>query len=133
MTQQRSMKIKKQQWDKAAADYELGSKNGAQIARELGVSPAAVSREFKRRGCTKGCRVAETQVELVKQLNEKARRRAVMQTAREKAALERSAVIDEMIGEMVRSIVAAAKAGDLSAAAPVIEKAGKSLGVKLAR
>ncbi|HXH51959.1 MAG TPA: hypothetical protein VNH53_00820 [Sphingomicrobium sp.] len=133
MQKKRRKLITRQQWDKAADEYELGRKNGAQIARELGVSPAAVSREFKRRGCTKGCRVGETQVELVKQLNEKARRRVVMQTAREKAALERSAAVDKQVDEMVRSIVAAAKAGNLSAATPAIENAARSLGVKLAR
>ena len=122
--------VSKQQWDKAAADYELGHKSGAQIARELGVSPAAVSRQFKLRGCIKGRRVAETQVGLEKQLKEKARRRAAMQSVREKAGLERSAVIDELMDDLVKTLIAADKAGTLAQAAPKIQEIGKALNVK---
>jgi IS30 family transposase len=130
MQNKRRKSITKSQWDKAANDYELGLKNGSQIARDLDVSPAAVSREFKRRGCTKGCRVAETLVELEKELNEKARRRAAMQTAREKAALERSAAIDKLMKDLVRTLMVADRAGNLSSANPKIKEIGKALRVR---
>ena len=54
MSQTHRKSITEEQWDEAVASYELGYQNGAQIARQLGVSPATVSREFKRRGARKG-------------------------------------------------------------------------------
>lgn len=122
--------ITEKQWKHAADAYELGTKIGRQLAAELGVSPSTVSRELKRRGCIKGCRVAETQVGLEKQLQEKARRRAVIESVREKAALERSAVIDELMDDLVKTLIAADKAGTLAQAAPKIQEIGKALNVK---
>ena len=69
MSQTHRKSITDEQWDEATASYELGYQNGAQIARELGVSPATVCREFKRRRARKGCRVAEVVAELVAKLD----------------------------------------------------------------
>jgi DNA-binding MurR/RpiR family transcriptional regulator len=125
--------ITEKQWKRAADAYELGTKNGRQIAAELGVSPSTVSRVLQRRGSTKGSRVAETIAPLVAELDRKARARALVRRAEEETAAERAAVNDQLIQEMMRSIIAAAKAGDLTKAAPTIEEVGKTLGVKLSR
>ena len=125
--------ISEQQWLEAAEAYEIGHKNGVDIAAELGVSSSTVSREFKRRRLCKGRRAWETVVELEATLDAKARRRAIIQQAREEAAERRSAELDALMDELMRSIIAGSKTGDLSAAASTIDRVGKSLGVKLAR
>jgi predicted transcriptional regulator len=125
--------ITEKQWKHAADAYELGTKNGRQIAAELGVSPSTVSRELKRRGCSKGSRVAEIIAPLEAKLNRNARARAFIRRADEEAAAERAAVNDGLIQEMMRSLIAAAKAGDITRAAPKIEEVGNTLGVKLTR
>ena len=130
MTVRQRPAISEAQWKQAADAYELGYKNTVEIAAKLGVSRSTVSREFKRRGCRKACRVAETVAELEARLDAKARRRAAEEKGREMAALERSAALDRVIGEMVKSLVAADRAGNLSAARPKIKKIGKALGVK---
>jgi IS30 family transposase len=122
-----------EQWQKAVNTFELGHKNGSQIARDLGVSAATVSREFKRRGARKGCRVAETIVELVAELDERDRRRAIIRETREAELAKRSAAIDAMVDELMRSLVAASKTGSFSAVNEKIAEVGGALGVKLAR
>lgn len=119
-----------EQWRDAVETYELGYQNGSQIARDLGVSASTVSREFKRRGARKACRVAETVVELEAALDAKARREARRRNAEQAVALERLAVIDALISEMVKSLVAAKRAGSLALAGPEIARVGKALGVK---
>jgi transposase-like protein len=109
--------ITEEQWKRAAETFELGTMNGSQIARELGVSPATVSREFKRRGCVKASRVAETIGPLEVSLNAKWRRRARQQSAKEAAALDRLTLINAMIDEMVKSVIGAVGAGNLALAA----------------
>jgi IS30 family transposase len=130
-TQRKS--VSKEQWDQAADEFERGYKHAVEIAHELGVSPSTVSREFKRRGCRKGSRLPEIIAPLEAELNRKARTRAFIRRAEEEAAVERAAVNDRLIQEMMRSIIAAAKAGDLTKAASKIEEVGKTLGVKLSR
>ena len=122
--------ITEELWRQAVDAYELGTKHAAEIAKELGVSPATVSREFKRRGCRKACRVAETVVELEAALDAKARREARRRQAREAATAERSAALDKLMDEMVKSLIAAERAGKLSSAAPKVAEIGKALGVK---
>jgi hypothetical protein len=75
--------VTKKQWDEAAADYELGHKHAAQIARELGVSAATVSREFKRRGCVKASRIAETVAAIEARLDAEAEQRTRAEAAAE--------------------------------------------------
>ena len=125
--------ITEEQWKRAADAYERGTKHGVQIARELGVSPARVSREFKRRGCVKASRVAEVIAPIKAELDRRAHRRAVFRRAQEKAAMQRAAANDRLINDMMRAIVAAMKAGDLSKAAPKVAEVGKALGVKQSR
>jgi len=125
--------ITDEQWLEAAEAYELGFKRAYEIATELGASPSTVSREFKRRACRKGCRAAETVIELEAELDRKARARAVAEEANENAAWERTAAMDRMIEEMMRALLAADQAGNLSSAAPIIQQVGGAVGVKLAR
>ena len=125
--------ISERQWQAAADAYELGIKHASQIARELGVSSSTVSRVFKLRGCIKACRVAESVAALEAALDAKDRRLAPQHRAEEAAAAKRLSEIDRMIDQMVRSIVAAEKAGKLSAATGAIEEVARSLGLRLAR
>lgn len=118
------------QWLEAVAAYELGLQHAADIARELGVSPATVSREFKRRGCRKGCRAMETVAELKAALDAKAHREARRRAALEATAMERRAKLDRLMHEMVKSLIAADKAGDLALAAPKIADIGNALCLK---
>jgi IS30 family transposase len=122
--------ITEEQWKRAAEAFELGTMNGSQIARELGISPATVSREFKRRGCVKASRVAETIAPLEVSLNAKLRRRARQQSAKETAALDRLALINAMIDDMVKSVLAADGADELALAGSKVREVGKALGVK---
>jgi IS30 family transposase len=122
--------VTEEQWREAVEAFELGYKNGSQIARELGVSPSTVSREFKRRGCRKGHRAMETVAELEAALDAKARRAALRRQAGEAAAMARSAELDFLMAELVGAIVAADKAGNLASATAKIAEIGNALGVK---
>jgi len=133
MANEKSKSITKQQWQAAVEAYELGTKHASQIAQELGVSPATVSREFKRRGCRKACRVAESVAALNAAFDARDRIMARRREVEEAAAAQRSAALDQLIGGMVRSLIAADKAGNLAAVGPAMEKARKSLGVKALR
>jgi IS30 family transposase len=133
MTARQRISVTEEQWKQAADAFELGYKNTVEIAAELGVSRSTVSRELKRRGCQKGCRAMETVAELEAELDAKARQRAAMQRARQEAVTRRSAELDSLLEEMMRSVAAAWKNGDLSGATSTINRVGKSLGVKLAR
>src|SRR5689334_7321746 len=106
--------ISEAQWKQAADAYELGYNNSVEIAAELGVSRSTVSREFKRRDCRKACRVAETVRELEAALYAKATREAQQREAEASAAAERGVVLDKLIGGMVKSLIAADRAGNLS-------------------
>jgi IS30 family transposase len=125
--------ITEEQWQQAVETFELGYKNGSQIARDLGVSDATVSREFKRRGARKGCRVAETMVGLVAELNELDRRRAIIREVREAELAKRSAAVDAMVDELMRSLIAASKTGSFSDLNEKVAEVGGALAVKLAR
>jgi IS30 family transposase len=120
MSQTHRASIKKEQWDEATASYELGYQNGAQIARQLGVSPATVCREFKRRGARKGCRVGEVVAELVAKLDAEAREREAIAEAR-------AAAISALAGELVDAVFAADQAGDLTMANREIARIDKAL------
>lgn len=125
------------EWLAAVEAYELGTKHAVQIARELGVSPATVSREFSRRGCRKACRIAEFiaefEAELDKNARLQARRREAEEAANAPAIAQRGAAIDELMEAMMTSIVAADRAGDLAAAGWAIEQVRDCMGVKFSR
>ena len=69
-------KITEQQWLEAVEAFELGYEHGSQIARRLGVAPSTVTREMKRRGAQKACRVHEAIAALEAELDAKAQRRS---------------------------------------------------------
>jgi IS30 family transposase len=120
MPQTHPKSITEEQWDEAVASYELGYENGAQIARKLGVSPATVCREFKRRGARKGCRVGEVVAELVARLDAEAEERRALVEAR-------AAAINALAGQLVDAVFAADQAGDLSKANLEIARIDKAL------
>lgn len=120
MSQAHGKSITKEQWDEATASYELGYKNGAQIARELGVSPATVCREFKRRVARKGCRVGEVVAELIAKLDADA-------TERQAEAEARAAAISALAGELIDAVFAADQAEDLAIANSEIARIDKAL------
>lgn len=116
--------ITKERWDEAAASYELGLRNGAQIARELGVSPATVSREFKRRGCVKASRIAEFVADLEARLDAEAEQKAQAKAA---ADADRAKALNHLVGELMDALMAANQAGNLSMANPEIARIDKAL------
>ena len=115
------------EWQAAVDAFELGTKHASQLARELGVSAATVSREFKRRGARKACRVAESVAGLEAALDAKNRRLAPLRRAKEAAAMERLAAINNLIDDMMKSLIAADRAGNLAAARPAVERVRRSL------
>ena len=128
MSQTHQKSITKEQWDEAAASYELGYSSGAQIARELGVSPATVSREFKRRGCVKASRIAEFVAELETKLDAEAREKARRQQAE---ATARADTMDALVGELMDAIMRANQEGNLSMANPDIARIDRALQLAL--
>jgi hypothetical protein len=120
MSQTHRKSITKEEWDEAVESYELGYQNGAQIARELGVSPATVCREFKRRDARKGCRVGEVVAELVGRLDAEAEERRAVAEAR-------AAAINALAAQLVDAVFAADRAGDLTQANRDIARIDKAL------
>lgn len=124
MSQTHQTRPTKEQWDEAVAFYELGYRNGAQIARALGVSPATVSREFKRRGAHKGRRVGEVVAHVVAKLDAEAdERRAVAEA--------RSAEIRALASNLIDAVFAMEEAGDLTMANPDIARIDKALQIAM--
>ena len=125
--------ISEQTWDEQAALYELGFKHGNQIARELGVSPQTVSRQMKSRGAVKGCRVSESVQDLKAALDRKARCAALMELSdseRRRRVVEANL---EAVGQMVAALLEADRQGDLTLAAPAIDRMASTLGQKRKR
>jgi IS30 family transposase len=112
------------QWDKAAADYELGHKHAAQIARDLGVSPATVSREFKRRGCVKASRIAETFAAIEAGLDAEAEERLRAEAA---AEAERKAQVSRLVEEFFETSNAVTKRGGNPGCDPELDRIGWEL------
>jgi len=128
MSQTHGVALTKQQWEEAAAAYELGHKHAAQIARELGVSAATVSREFARRGCVKGSRIAETIAEIETRLDAEANERARAKAA---ADAERKALVSQLVNELFDAFDAADLAGEPREANPNIARIGRELHLAL--
>lgn len=125
--------ISDETWDEQAALYELGFKHGAQIARELGVSPQTVFRQMKRRGAVKGSRVNESIQDLEERLDRKARCAALMKLS---DSQRRRKVVEanmEAVGQMVAALLEADRQGDLALAAPAIDRMASTLGQKRKR
>jgi transposase-like protein len=127
MQKKRRKTITEKQWQDAVEAYELGTHNGVQIARQLGVSASAVSRQFKRRGARKACRAAETVAELEAELAAKAARRVRQRSLREAAAMKRLALLNAMVGDMVTTVLAALESGDVPTAASKVAEVRQAL------
>ena len=120
--------ISEQIWDEQAALYELGFKHATQIATDLGVSPQTVSRQMKRRGAAKGSRVNETMQDLEAAIDRKARCAALMELSDSQRRRKVVAANLEVVGQMVAALLEADRKGDLTLAAPVIDRVGSALG-----
>lgn len=68
--------------------------------------------------------------ELEAALDAKARRVARSRVLEEAAGAERCAALNKLIGDMVKTLIAAERAGKLASAAPEIARIGKALNVK---
>jgi hypothetical protein len=112
--------VTKEQWDQAAADYELGHKHAAQIARERGVSAATVSREFRRRGCVKACRIGETIAAIEAQLDVQAEEQA-------RAEAERKSLVSRLVEEFFVTSDAVRKRGEDPDSDPELDRIGWEL------
>lgn len=109
MSKAHRVAVTEKQWDEAAADYELGHKHAAQIARDLGVSAATVSREFKRRGCVKASRIAETFAAIEARLDAEAEAKACAKAA---AEAERQRLVSRLIDEFFETSDVVRKRGE---------------------
>jgi IS30 family transposase len=118
------VQVTKAQWDEAAADYELGHKHAAQIARELCLSPATVSREFKRRGCVKASRIAETFAAIEAELDAEAEEKARAEAAAEAIRKE---LISRLLDEFFATSDAVRKRGADPDIDPDLERIGREL------
>jgi IS30 family transposase len=124
MSRLHRISVTKEQWDEAAAAYELGSKHGAQIARELGVSAATVTREFQRRGCRKACRVDEYVAAFIAKLDAEAAEKARTKAAADAA---RRALVSRLVDELWNALGAADQAGEPPEANPAVARIGWEL------
>ena len=119
--------ITEDQWNKAADQYELGLQHAVHIASGLGVHPSTVSREFKRRGLQKGSKVALATAELETVLDHHSRQRELACRSAADARIKAFAVTEVLIHDMMLTIIAASKAGDLTLAVPKIEQVGSAM------
>ena len=115
------------QWNEAADLYELGLKHAVEVAKDLGVHPSTVSREFQRRGCRKGSRAPRVNADLETLLDHHSRQKELARRSVDEAKAKAFAVTEALIHEMMRTLVAASRADDLSLAVPIIELAAKAM------
>lgn len=118
------------QWLAAVADYELGNRTGRQIARDLSISPATVSRRMKLCAAEKGSRVNENIKDLVAVLDQRARYAAHMRVQDSKRRREIAEANTQAVGAMVAALLEADRQSDLSMAVPVIDIVGDAAGVR---
>lgn len=130
MTHSRAKQITNSVWDKYADLYELGMMSAKEIARELGVSPATVSRHLKIRGCIKGSRVKETVADLEAFLERKRTRAYRIEKAQEANRQKNREKTDQFVELLVNTIIAADRAGKLAELGPTIKKINRSLGAR---
>lgn len=124
MPQKHRISVTKEQWDEAAAEYELGTKHAAQIARDLRISPATVSREFKRRGCVKGCRVAEAVAAVLARLDAETEEKARAEAA---AEAERKKLVSRLLTELFQTTEAARQQGEDPCNSVELDRIGREL------
>ena len=117
-------------WLAAINDYELGQRSGRQIARDLGVSPATVSRRMKLRGAEKGSRVNENIKDLVAALDGKIRHAAQMRVHDSRRRRKVAETNMWAVGRMVGALLEADRQGDLALAAPMIDHVSDAVGIR---
>lgn len=132
-TMTRKCVVSNKQWEDAANRFELGLRNGNELARDLGVSPQTVMREMKRRGARKGSRVHEALGELNALIDRKQRLAARRRAELERMAEEHAESTLALVGQMVAAILKADQLGDLGLVAGTIDQATAALGAKLPR
>lgn len=120
--------ISDDEWTKAADLYELGLKNLGEIAATLGVSVATVSRRLKQMGCVKGSRVHQTVADLEALLDRRAQRARRLEAAKNSDRRKNREAADAFAERLVRTIIAADKAGKLAELGPAMKKMRRSLG-----
>lgn len=125
--------IPPEQWDHATDLFELGFKNGRELAIYFGVSPQTVMREMKRRGAIKGRRSRETVADLEASLDRKALRRAHAKAKEEIVLARRLADSQAIINHLMEAIVQADELGDLSLANGAVAGAASAFGVRTSR
>jgi hypothetical protein len=126
-------KVSPEQWDYATDLFELGIRNGRELALDLRVSPQTVSREMRMRGAKKGSRSAETVVDLDDWLDRKQRRAASMQTAAEHSVAQRRAAALAALNGMLKAILMADCLGDITLADETIQRTASAFGVSVRR
>jgi hypothetical protein len=124
MPRRHRVSVTEKQWDEAAADYELGHKHAAQIARDLSVSAATVSREFKRRGCVKACRIGETFAAIEAKLDAEAKERARVE---ETAEAERKEALLRLVSEFFDTSDVVRSRGEDPSTSPELARLGEEL------
>lgn len=128
MTRRSLLPLTDVRWIGAVDDYELGHKSGRQIARELDMSPASVSRRMKASGAEKCARVDESIRGVVAVLDYRARQAAkvkLQDSQRRRMLCEANTTA---VGLMVEVLFEADRQGDLSLAAPAIKRIGAAIG-----
>ena len=133
MIMPKNCNVTPEQWDQATDFFELGFRNGRQLAAELGVSPQTVMREMKKRGAKKGSRVNQTVVQLEAFLNRKRQREARMRAAAEYTAAPRRAAGLAAIDRMVKALTEADRRGDITLAEDVMAQTATAFGARVPR
>jgi DNA-binding Lrp family transcriptional regulator len=118
-------------WDYCADLYEVGYKNGRQIAALLGVSPQTVMREMKKRGVTKGLRAYESVRALEAELDHRKLEREREDNAEWFRNWDRFEALTKAIGVMVAALEEAVAVNDFSHAREVTSMLADRMGVKL--
>ncbi len=121
--------ISEDRWLKAVDIFELGLRNGRQIADMLGISVQTVSREMKRRGARKGCRAYETLSDIVDYFDRKDRRKAQMRAHALTSAAQRKALAHTALDKMISAMIESERLGDLSLASPIIQSTASAFGM----
>lgn len=121
------------QWLAAIDDYELGHKSGSQIARELGMSPATISRRMRTCGAVKGSRVNESIHDLVLALDRKARCHALTEISDSQRRRKVAEANMQAVGRMVDALLEADRRGNISMATPVVDRVSNSIGIRQKR
>lgn len=120
-------------WDHCADLYEVGFKNGRQIADFLGVSPQTVMREMRKRGVTKGLRAYESVRKFEAELDRQKLEREKEENAEWFRNWDRFEALTKAIGVLVEALEEAVAVNDFSYAREMTGVLADRMGVKLKR